>query len=230
NTSVLNSMVADVVSHSLNLLETLKESIENNKLSDVKDAVEDLLISRINLAVAGERGPEKSAFINALRGLGPEDEGATLSPCPTSPEEMAIYPNPKHLDFRFWDPPPQPRPLTRKGIWSGPTAWRCSWKPDLCRGTLCTSPCWASEKDIEKGLEERRKASLELLKAQGVALPKVFLVRPSCLEKRDIPGLLEEMERDLPEIREFPLSTCCLLFLHSAIQLIPNHLNWFEVG
>ena len=26
------------------------------------------------------------------------------------------------------------------------------------------------------------------------------------------------------------LSTCWLLFLHSAVQLIPNHLNWVEVG
>ena len=25
------------------------------------------------------------------------------------------------------------------------------------------------------------------------------------------------------------LSTCWLLFLHSAVQLIPNHLNWVEV-
>ena len=33
-------------------------------------------------------------------------------------------------------------------------------------------------------------------------------------------------------LNEFPnmLSTCWLLFLHSAIQLIPNHLNWVEVG
>ena len=31
---------------------------------------------------------------------------------------------------------------------------------------------------------------------------------------------------------EFPhmLSTCWLIFLHSAVQLIPNHLNWVEVG
>ena len=29
-------------------------------------------------------------------------------------------------------------------------------------------------------------------------------------------------------LKEFPhmLSTCWLLFLHSAVQLIPNHLNW----
>ena len=26
------------------------------------------------------------------------------------------------------------------------------------------------------------------------------------------------------------LSTCWLLFLHSAVQLNPNHLNWVEVG
>ena len=26
------------------------------------------------------------------------------------------------------------------------------------------------------------------------------------------------------------LSTCWLLFLHSAVQLVPNHLNWVEVG
>ena len=26
------------------------------------------------------------------------------------------------------------------------------------------------------------------------------------------------------------LSTCWLLFLHSAVQIIPNHLSWVEVG
>ena len=26
------------------------------------------------------------------------------------------------------------------------------------------------------------------------------------------------------------LGTCWLFFLHSAVQLIPNHLNWVEVG
>jgi hypothetical protein len=33
-------------------------------------------------------------------------------------------------------------------------------------------------------------------------------------------------------LKEFPhmLSTCWLLFLHSPVQLIPNHLNWVEVG
>ena len=33
-------------------------------------------------------------------------------------------------------------------------------------------------------------------------------------------------------LKEFPhmLKTCWILFLHSAVQLIANHLNWVEVG
>ena len=36
----------------------------------------------------------------------------------------------------------------------------------------------------------------------------------------------------LTVLKEFPhmLNTCCLLFLHSAVQLTLSHLNWIEVG
>jgi hypothetical protein len=36
----------------------------------------------------------------------------------------------------------------------------------------------------------------------------------------------------LTALKEFPrmLSTFWLIFLHSAVQLIPNNLNWDEVG
>ncbi|KAE8289102.1 hypothetical protein D5F01_LYC12982 [Larimichthys crocea] len=143
----------------LNLLETLKESIENNKLSDVRDAVEDLLISRINLAVVGDRVDEKATFINSLRGLGPGDDGAAPSPSPVAPEEVAGYPNPKHPDFRLFSKRHRKKPRRKEEI------------------------------------------HLEVLTSQGVAQPKVYVVRPSTLEKFDFPGLLEDMGRDLPEIR-----------------------------
>lgn len=65
---------------SLNLLETLKESFEKNNIADIKDTVEDLLISRINIAITGDRGPEKAAFINSLRGLNVGDEGLSVHP------------------------------------------------------------------------------------------------------------------------------------------------------
>ncbi|XP_071763224.2 immunity-related GTPase family, q2 [Centroberyx gerrardi] len=205
----------------LNLLESLKESIENNKLSDVKDAVEDLLISRINLAVVGDRGVEKATFINALRGLGPGDEGAALSPSPTPPEGLAGYPNPKHPDFRLWDLPPVPTtsPFEPEGYMDRVKflrynavfmAFTQSPHPNSAEVFLEARSLQretvyfillALEKDTEKSLEDKRKASLEILKSEGVAQPKVYLVRPATLEKFDFPALLEDMGRDLPEIR-----------------------------
>lgn len=216
--------MADVF-RSLNLLETLKESIESNKLSDVKDAVEDLLISRINLAMLGDRGDEKATFINSLRGLGPGDDGAAPSPSPVAPEDVAGYPNPKHPDFRLWDLPPVPStsPFVPEGYMDRVKFLR--YNAVFITFTQTPQPnsvavflearslqrqtvyfiLLASAKDKEKSLEEKRKASLEVLTSQGVAQPKVYLVRPSTLEKFDFPALLEDMGRDLPEIRAHAL-------------------------
>ena len=70
--------------------------------------MKDLLISRINLAVVGNRGDGKDSFINSLRGLGPGDEGAAPASTPVASEDVAGYPDPKHPDFRLWDLPPVP--------------------------------------------------------------------------------------------------------------------------
>lgn len=210
---------------SLNLLETLKESIEKNSISDIKDAVEDLLISRINIAITGDRGPEKAAFINSLRGLSVGDEGAALYPSTAAPEELAAFSNSKHPDFRLWDLPMIPNDtsfdpenyierykLPRYNIvimtfTQNPSpgivgVWReaHSLQKDALYFALL-----ASEKDTEKILEAKKQASLEALKAGGVALPKIFLVHPSALEKLDFLKLLEVMQGDLPELRAYAL-------------------------
>ncbi|XP_061573326.1 immunity-related GTPase family, q2 [Cololabis saira] len=212
--------MADVL-RGISLIETLKESMENNKLSDVKEAVEDLLISRINLAVVGDRGEEKACFMNSLRGLGPDDEGAAPSPSPTDPDAVAGYPNPKHPDFRLWDLPPVPTTSSFE-----PEAYMSKFKFLRYNAVFMTSLqtpqpnsvevflealsvqrqtvyfiLFVSVKDTDKSLEEKRKASLEVLKSQGVKHPKVYLVKPSMLEKFDFPGLLVDMGKDLPEIR-----------------------------
>ncbi|XP_032373285.1 immunity-related GTPase family, q2 [Etheostoma spectabile] len=216
--------MADVF-RSLSLLETLKESIELNKLSDVKDAVEDLLISRINLAVMGGRGDEKFAFINSLRGLGPGDDGSAPSPLSVAPEELAVYPNPKHPDFRLWDLPPVPSasPFEPEGYMDRVKFPR--YNAVLMTFTQTPDPnsvdvflearsqqrqtvyfiLLASTKDTEKSLVEKKKASLEVLTSLGVTLPNIYLVRPSTLENYDFPGLLEDMGGDLPEIRAHAL-------------------------
>ncbi|KAJ8404971.1 hypothetical protein AAFF_G00328920, partial [Aldrovandia affinis] len=59
----------------------------------------------------------------------------------------------------------------------------------------------ASERDTPESLDARRKASLEALAAEGTPPPRVFLVRGTALEGLDFPHLLEEVERDLPEVK-----------------------------
>ncbi|XP_018555352.1 immunity-related GTPase family, q2 [Lates calcarifer] len=215
--------MADVF-RGLNLLETLKESMESNKLSDVRDAVEDLLISRINLAVVGIRGDEKDSFINSLRGLGPGDEGAAPSSSSAS-VEVAGYPNPKHPDFRLWDLPPVPdtSPFEPEGYMNRfkfprynavfmtfthtphPNSVEVFLEARSLQQQTVYFILLAPVGDKEKSLEEKRKASLEILSSQGVTQPKVYLVRPSTLEKSDFPSLLEDMSKDLPEIRAHAL-------------------------
>ncbi|XP_008429447.1 immunity-related GTPase family, q2 [Poecilia reticulata] len=209
----------------LNLIETLKESMESNKLSDVKEAVEDLLISRINLAVVGDRGEKKVSLMNSLRGLGPEDEGSAPSQSPVEPEEIDGYPHPKHPDFRLWDLPPVPAtsPFEPEGYMNRYKFLR--YNAVFMTFTQIIQPnsvdvflealslqrqtvyflLLASVKDTDKSLEEKKKASLEVLKSQGVKQPKVYQVKPSNLEKFDFPDLLACMAADLPEIRAHAL-------------------------
>ncbi|KAM9724244.1 immunity-related GTPase family, q2 [Menidia menidia] len=212
--------MADVF-RGLNLLETLKESIENNKLSDVREAVEDLLISRINLAVVGDRGDEKASFMNALRGLGPDDEGAAPSLPPVAPDEVAGYPNPKHPDFRLWDLPPVPTtsPFEPEGYMNKfkfprynavfmtftqtlqPNSVEVFLEALSLQRQTVYFLLLASRTDTNESLEVKKKACLEVLKSQGVKQPKVYLARPSALEKLDFPTLLADIGGDLPEIR-----------------------------
>ncbi|XP_062256257.1 immunity-related GTPase family, q2 [Platichthys flesus] len=205
----------------LSFLETLKESIDSNKLSDVRDTVEDLLISRINLAVVGNRGDGKDSCFNSLRGLGPGDEGAAPASTPVASEDVAGYPDPKHPDFRLWDLPPVPdtSPFEPEGYMDRVKfprynavfmAFTHTPHPNSvqvfleARSLQRQTVYWvllASVGDPEKSLEEKRKASLETLRSQGVTQPKVYVVRPSTLEKSDFPGLLDDLGKDLPEIR-----------------------------
>ncbi|KAI5099123.1 immunity-related GTPase family, q2 [Silurus meridionalis] len=216
--------MADVLK-SLNLLETLKESIEKNNISDIKDAVEDLLISRINFAITGDRGPEKAMFINSLRGLSFGDEGAALCSSTAASEELAVFQNPKHPDFRLWDLPMisnadsfDPEKYIERFKISRYKIVIMTFTQTLSQNTVAV---WrearslqkeglyiallASEKDNEKSLEAKRQSSLEVLKAKGVTLSKVFLVHPDTLEKLDFLKLLEDIQGDLPEIRAYAL-------------------------
>ncbi|XP_065276071.1 interferon-inducible GTPase 5-like isoform X2 [Emys orbicularis] len=59
----------------------------------------------LNIAVTGETGAGKSSFINALRGLTAEDDGAAPTGVTETTTKPTVYPFPNHANVRLWDLP-----------------------------------------------------------------------------------------------------------------------------
>ncbi|KAM9114311.1 interferon-inducible GTPase 5-like isoform 2-T3 [Pangshura tecta] len=59
----------------------------------------------LNIAITGETGAGKSSFINALRGLAAEDDGAAPTGVTETTMEPTVYPYPNHPNVRLWDLP-----------------------------------------------------------------------------------------------------------------------------
>lgn len=211
--------MADVF-RGLNLLETLKESVERNKLSEVKDAVEDLLISRINLAVVGQPGEEKAALVQSLCGLGPQDVGVA------SQNGVTMYSTPQHPDFHLWDMPPVPSAapfeaesyMDRVKFHRHNVVLMASAQAPAANGvavflealslqqkTVYFVLLHAGNRAGEERPDERRRGGLEALASRGVTEPRVYVVDPSRLDRLDFPSLLQDIQRDLPEVRAHAL-------------------------
>nr|XP_042702079.1 interferon-inducible GTPase 5-like [Chrysemys picta bellii]XP_042702080.1 interferon-inducible GTPase 5-like [Chrysemys picta bellii] len=89
--------------------EKIKTAIEAGNLSAAAKVVQksDEVLNKIelNIAITGESGARKSSFINALRGLGDEDEGsAETGPIQTTKEPKG-YRHIKDKNIIFWDLP-----------------------------------------------------------------------------------------------------------------------------
>nr|XP_004657355.2 uncharacterized protein LOC101614769 [Jaculus jaculus]XP_045008105.1 uncharacterized protein LOC101614769 [Jaculus jaculus] len=89
---------------------TLIEShLENKKLQGaaavINDALRDIENARLNIAVTGETGAGKSSFINALRGVGPEEEGAAPTGVVETTRKRTPYEHPKFPSVTIWDLP-----------------------------------------------------------------------------------------------------------------------------
>ncbi|KAH3726391.1 hypothetical protein DPMN_052253 [Dreissena polymorpha] len=67
----------------------------NNKWRDIK----------INVAITGQSGSGKSSFINALRGLKDEDEGAAETGCVECTKVPTPYRHPDNTNLVLWDLP-----------------------------------------------------------------------------------------------------------------------------
>ncbi|KAL6037122.1 hypothetical protein STEG23_007427 [Scotinomys teguina] len=87
----------------------IKSHIEKNNLQEaisvIHDALRDIENAPLNIAVTGETGAGKSTFINALRGVGQEDEGAAATGAVEKTMKRTPYPHPKFPTVTIWDLP-----------------------------------------------------------------------------------------------------------------------------
>ncbi|CAB4044029.1 interferon-inducible GTPase 5-like, partial [Paramuricea clavata] len=87
------------------------------KLSDsqgnLQDEIKELLQARltqwkdveVKFGVTGDSGAGKSSFINAIRGLADDEEGAAKTGVKETTRDIAMYSHPTNPKIKFWDLP-----------------------------------------------------------------------------------------------------------------------------
>ncbi|XP_065276492.1 interferon-inducible GTPase 5-like [Emys orbicularis] len=90
-------------------MEALKAAFGKGTLTEAaakaKDALEMVDKITINIAVTGESGSGKSSFVNAIRGLEDDDEGAAETGVNETTMEPTAYPHPTYPNVTVWDLP-----------------------------------------------------------------------------------------------------------------------------
>ncbi|XP_048124864.1 LOW QUALITY PROTEIN: interferon-inducible GTPase 5-like [Alosa alosa] len=85
------------------------ESLETQNITSAVQRIQtyfrDLDEVLLNIAVTGESGSGKSSFVNALRGLGDEEEDSAPTGVVETTTEPTAYPHPKYPNVILWDLP-----------------------------------------------------------------------------------------------------------------------------
>ncbi|XP_055453114.1 uncharacterized protein LOC129669055 [Psammomys obesus] len=91
------------------LITLIQSHLEDGNLqgtvSAISSALGDIEKAPLNIAVMGETGAGKSSLINALRGVGPGEEGAASTGVVCTTTERTPYPYPKLPSVTLWDLP-----------------------------------------------------------------------------------------------------------------------------
>ncbi|XP_075399338.1 interferon-gamma-inducible GTPase 10-like [Tenrec ecaudatus] len=90
-------------------LSDIQAAFQNGNLEDIVKKIQDALVqaenASLDVAVTGQSGTGKSSFINALRGLGHEEEKSALVGIVETTMEKTPYQHPKYPKVTFWDLP-----------------------------------------------------------------------------------------------------------------------------
>ncbi|XP_034293852.1 interferon-inducible GTPase 5-like [Pantherophis guttatus] len=87
----------------------IQEAYELGGLSEVvtriQCSLENIWNAQLDIAITGESGAGKSTFVNVLRGMGDEEEGAAATGVTETTMKPTPYPYPGHANVILWDLP-----------------------------------------------------------------------------------------------------------------------------
>ncbi|XDV40284.1 hypothetical protein PO909_009402 [Leuciscus waleckii] len=86
-------------------LQRLGEDDPNAAVAKAKEQLESLDSVTLNIAVTGETGAGKSAFINAFRGLGDDDDNSAPTGITETTTQITMYTDPMKSNIQLWDLP-----------------------------------------------------------------------------------------------------------------------------
>ncbi|XP_062375720.1 interferon-inducible GTPase 5-like [Sardina pilchardus] len=218
--------------HEVKAVREFSESLETQNITSaiqkIQTYFQDLDDVLLNIAVTGESGSGKSSFVNALRGLGDEEEQSAPTGVVETTTEPTPYPHPKYPNVILWDLPgvgtqnfKADTYLEQVGfnqydffIIIASERFRSS-NVDLATHIQKTKKKFyfvRSKIDVDVQAEKRRKSfdqksvldrirqdCIQGLEKSGVEHPMVFLISRLELGKYDINILQEMMDKELPE-------------------------------
>ncbi|XP_072463926.1 interferon-inducible GTPase 5-like isoform X2 [Notamacropus eugenii] len=182
---------------------------------------------RLDIAITGSVSSGKSTFVNALRGLGDEDQGSAKTGLAETTLDPTPYPHPKYPNIIIWDLPSIETPLLQDEYLESIPPSRYDFFIILASERFTTSHAQLacaiqakkkhfyfvrSKVDVDIAASRQRRPStfseegvlLEIrencriyLQAEGVVKPKVFLLSTFELAKYDFPLFAETISQDL---------------------------------
>ncbi|XP_053867115.1 interferon-inducible GTPase 5-like [Malaclemys terrapin pileata] len=210
----------------------IQEAYELGGLAEVVTRVqcslETLWNARLDVAITGESGAGKSTFVNALRGLSDEDEGAAQTGVTETTAQPTAYPYPGYPNVTLWDLPGIGTPSFRADRYLEAVNFtRYDFFIILASERFKENHVHLARAIVEQGkrfyfvrakvdndleamrrrknppeeeevLEEIRRDCRERLGQAGLGDAKVFLLSSFEMEKYDFQAFEDTLERELP--------------------------------
>ncbi|KAK2903024.1 hypothetical protein Q8A67_007737 [Cirrhinus molitorella] len=236
-------------------LERVGEHDPNAAAAKAKEQLDSLDSVTLNIAVTGETGTGKSAFINAFRGLNDDDDNSAPTGVTETTKQATMYTHPTKPNVRLWDLPGTGMPNFKANKFLKEVKFETydlfiivsserfkendvflakeiqkKQKNFYFVRTKIDNDVWSVAKtknfDEQQVLGTIRENCHRNLKELGK--PKVFLISSYDLGKYDFQDLVDTLESELSEHKRFALVQSvpvCSLAMLEKKKAVMEHLN-----